>query len=245
VSPESTVLVIEHQADCGIDRLGEWLGELGIHLEVRRPYLGDAVPERVSDAGADALVVLGGSMGANDDAKHAWLAPTRALQARAVADGVPGFGICLGAQLLAVALGGRVEVGAAGIEPGVVNVRWRPEAEDDELFGGLPDPFPGPSMHQDSIVELPQDARWLGETPMYPHQVFRVGDVTWGVQFHPEVGEATFRSWTPECAEAFAKAGTDADSVVAELVDRDDEVVTAGRMLAARFAAVVRQAAGS
>ena len=244
VAPKPTALVVEHEDDCTIDRLGDWLAESGLRLHVVRPYLGDELPASV-DGNAQALIVLGGSMGANDDAKHAWLAPTRQLLAQATESGVPTLGICLGAQLLSVACGGRVEVGAAGIEPGVIDVAWRPEARDDALVTALPDPCPGPSMHKDAIVELPPGAVWLGSTEMYEHQAFRLGDCSWGVQFHPEVSEATFRSWTPDCVEDFARAGTDADTVVGELVQRDAEVVAAGRALAGRFADIVRRVNGS
>jgi len=237
-----SILVVQHEDDCGPDRLAGWLADAGVALDVRRPYAGDPLPASV--AGADGMVVLGGSMGASDDAHHAWLTPTKALLADAVTSGTPTLGVCLGAQLLAVACGGRVVVGGPGIEPGVLDIRWRPAAADDPLCAGLPDPYPGPSMHKDAIVALPPGADWLGETDMYPHQVFRVGGAAWGVQFHPEVSEATFRSWTPGCAEDLARAGTDADTVVGALVARDAEVVAAGRALASRFATLVGQRAG-
>lgn len=231
------ILVVEHESGCPLDRLGDWLAAApGVDLDVRRPWTGEALPDRLEH---DGLIVLGGTMGANDDDRYPWLTPTKALLTAGVRERVPTLGICLGAQLLAVACGGRVEVGAAGIEAGVVDAAWRPEAADDPLLGGLPDPYPGPSMHQDAIVELPRGATWLAATAAYPHQAFCVGDRAWGVQFHPEVGVSTFRGWADGLAHSWQRFGLDGDEVVAELVRRDVEVAAAGRALADRFVSLV------
>lgn len=223
-------MVVEHEPGCPPDRLTDWLPEAGCELEIRRPYSGDPLP---APADIDGLVVLGGQMGAYDDDVAPWLPGVRQLLRDAVRGGVPVLGICLGAQLLAVACGGRVERGGAGTEAGVVDVIWRPEAAEDALVAGLPSPFPGPSMHDDAIVELPPGAVWVGSTASYPHQVLRVGALAWGVQFHPEVSVATFRSWAQH------HPSIDPVASVTELVRRDGEVAAGGRALARSFAAVV------
>ncbi len=230
------MLAVQHEDGCPPDRLGTWLGEAGVHLEVLRPDRGDAVPERV---GHDGLLVLGGRMGAHDDDVAPWLPATRALLASAVADGTPTLGVCLGAQLLAVACGGRVEVGAAGIEAGVVDVRWRDEATGDPLLDPVAATGPGPSMHLDAVVALPPGARRLGETAQYPHQAFRVGAAAWGVQYHPEVSPGTWAGWVDGHRDDWPRWRRDGAEIVAVLSRRDEEVVAAGRRLAARFAAVL------
>ena len=228
-----SVLVVQHEDRCPLDRMQGWLAAVDVEPVWCRPYLGDAVPATVAQ---DALVVLGGHMGANDDADCPWLPRVRTLLANSVGDATPTLGICLGAQLLAVAAGGRVEVGAAGLEGGVLDVRLRPEAADDPLLAGLPDPLPAPSMHADAVVELPPDAVWLGATTAYPHQVFRVGGAAWGVQFHPEVSLPTYRAWAAGHEQDWAAAGTDGAAVVEQLVRREQEVAAVGRALTARFA---------
>ena len=222
------VVVIEHEPGCPLDRLAGWL--TGVTVEVVRPYAGDGVPGRARHG----LIVLGGQMSAYDDGVAPWLPAVRGLLARSVEDGVPTLGICLGAQLLAVACGGRVDVAAApGRESGVVDVRWRPEAASDPLVAGLADAFPGPSMHADAVAELPPGSAWLASSAMYPHQVFRVGGAAWGVQFHPEVSMTTFGVWAGEHPDV------DTPAVTAEFARRDADVAAAGRQLAQRFAELV------
>lgn len=228
--------VIQHESGCPLDRFEGWLTAAAADVRVVRPYDGDPVPS----VPAEGLIVLGGQMSAYDDGVAPWLPAVRSLLAAAVADATPTLGICLGAQLLAVACGGRVEVGAApGRESGVVDVRWLSSAADDPLVSGLPDPFPGPSMHADAVESLPSGAVLLGSSAMYPHQAFRVGAAAWGVQFHPEVSEPTFAGWAAEHPDV------DSAAVVGELVSRDAEVAAAGRQLATRFAAIVARAASS
>lgn len=222
--------VVEHEPGCPLDRFGGWLTAAGAQLRVLRPYAGDPLPT----APGAGLIVLGGQMNAYDDAVAPWLPATRSLLRAAASAGTPTLGICLGAQLLAVACGGRVDVGAApGREAGVADVYWRAEAAGDPLVGGLADPFPGPTMHADAVAELPPGAVWLASSVMYPHQAFRVGAAAWGVQFHPEVSEPTFAGWAAELDDV------DAGPVVRELTTRDAEIVAAGTELATRFARIV------
>ena len=229
-----TYVVVEHEQGCSIDRFEPWLGAES-RFDVRRPYTGEPLGDLT---GADALVVLGGEIGANDDAVAPWLPQVRAMLREAVERSLPTLGICLGAQLLAVACDGRVEVGAAGMEVGVVDLDWRPEAAQDALLSGLPSPFPSPAMHNDAIVELPPGAVWLASTPSYPHQAFRIGALAWGVQSHPEVSPAAFAGW---CAHESVVSG---DAAVAQMTARAAEVSAAGEALARRFAGIVAAVAG-
>lgn len=234
------VLVVQHEDVCPLDRLGTWLGEAGVQVELCRPYAGDRVPDSVAQ---DGLIVLGGHMGAYDDDLAPWLPATRRLLARAAAAATPTLGICLGAQLLAVACGGLVEVGRAGIEAGVVDVGWRDEAVDDLLFGD--EASARPSMHLDAVVRLPRGAAWLGATAQYPHQAFRVGGRAWGVQFHPEVSLPIFTAWVEGHDAHWPAGGSDGTAVIAQLARRDEEVARAGRRLERRFALVLEQGLSS
>lgn len=242
--------VIEHMASCPLDRFADWLGETpGLEIRTVRPWAGDAVPA-LADLG-DGLLVLGGQGDAYDDQGSPWLPATRTLLAEASAAGVPTLGICLGAQLLAVATGGRVQVAAPpGRESGVIDVHPRPDAARDPLLGHLAADVPAdhplaggvllamPSMHADAVVDLPANAVWLASSRLYPYQAFRVGAAAWGLQFHPEVSRATFAAWAEELPDV------DAAAALAELDARAAQVEAGGRAIAHRFAELVRQRHG-
>jgi GMP synthase (glutamine-hydrolysing) len=246
------ITVIEHQPSCPLDRFTGWLTQAPaapVTLHVVHAGDGEPIPD-VAGCGS-GLIVLGGEQDAYADEAWPWLPPTRRLLADAVTAGLPTLGICLGAQLLAVAAGGRVVVGApAGREGGVVDLTPRPGAADDRLAAALmaaaprdvaghDGRLPGmPSMHADAIAELPPGAVWLASTERYPHQAFRVGGRAWGVQFHPEVSTETFDAWAREDLDASGAARASA-----ELRDRWDEVSAGGRALAERFVEVAADAA--
>ncbi len=235
------VTVVQNGPDVGLDRFAGWLPGIEVHLV--RADLGEALPGP-TEVG-DGLLVLGGQMSAYDDEAAAWLRPLRDLLAVVSATDVPALGICLGAQLLAVARGGRVQVAAPpGCEAGVIDVRWRPEAAQDSLVGPLvalaapARTSPLPSMHGDAVVDLPRGAVWLASSATYPFQAFRIGSA-WGLQFHPEAGLETLRAW----AESDERVDTDA--VVAQMTERAAQVDAAGRAVAQSFANLVHDRAAA
>jgi GMP synthase-like glutamine amidotransferase len=232
-----TVLVVQHQADGGLGRLRPYL-EAAARVDVRRPDLGDALPGDLD--GADGLVVLGGSAAAWEDERAPWLPHTRALLARAVDERVPTLGICLGAQLLALVTGGRVERGAAGIEAGLSTITPTPAADGDALMGALPaGGYPGTQGHSDAITELPPGAVLLATGELYRHQVYRLGDVAWAVQYHPEVTADDFDGWMREDAEPVAATGRDAAEVAREVRAADADLEQLAAAHARAFLAVV------
>ncbi len=235
-----SVLVIQPDETDPPERLGDWLREAGIEFRVIRPYAGEAVPDSIAE---DALVVLGGDMGAHDESDHPWLADIKELLRTAVASETPTLGICLGGQLLAAATGGRVERGSDGTEAGTVVSDLRPEAAADPLFGGLPARIRMMTMHRDAITELPPGAVWLADSDPYPHQGFRVGPAAWGVQFHPEISPATYRGWAESSTDDADEQQRGIDGV-AQAEKYDDEIAPVAKSLADAFAAFVIDHAG-
>lgn len=190
------ILVLQHSGHDGPQLLGDWLTEGGAIVDLCRPFDGDAIP--VTLDGFDALVCLGGAMAAWDDEIAPWLPATRALLATAVRAGTPTLGVCLGAQLLALATGGSVERAAAGPEIGAYLTAKRDAAERDPLFGPMPMTPDVMQCHFDVITELPPKAALLMAGTGYQHQAFRVGSAAWGIQFHIEATAATVRSWAAD-----------------------------------------------
>jgi GMP synthase (glutamine-hydrolysing) len=229
------VAVVQHTADCPPGRVGEWLATQGCRLEVFGCFTGDGLPTSVEPY--DALLVLGGEMGAYDDATHPWLPATRALLAEAVAAGLPTLGICLGMQLLAVACGGRV---APGPEPqlGIRRVEPTEAAAGDPLLGRLPDPAYAVHWNNDLVLEPPPGAAVLA-TSARTVQALRQGEAAWGVQFHPEVDPATLRRWADADVAAGVLAAGPATRRLAEVADRDAEQAVVWRDLTTRFAGLL------
>lgn len=162
----------------------------GLIHAIHHPYLGDPLPE-LRDI--TALIVMGGAMGANDDASHPFLTELKLFINSAVRHGLPFLGICLGGQLLAAALGARV-ASNRWEELGTLDVTLTDAGKDDPLFNGIDASFTTFQWHHDSF-DLPDNAILLASSAACPHQAFRIGTHAWGTQFHPEVTEAIIRNW--------------------------------------------------
>lgn len=233
------LLVVQHEPDAPAAWLGEWWAEAGLAIDVVRGDLAETVPDRVDH---DGLVVLGGAMGADDDAEHPWLASTKAAVRDAVSRGVPTLGVCLGHQLAAVALGGRVEPNPSGRTLGLVPVRLTAAGADDPLLGGS-DGRPAIHFNDDVVTSVPPGATVLARLPDGMPQALRLGRLAWGVQFHPETPPATFETWlradTPEGLSDAQRTTLDA------VAGAGDALRAAWRPLAERFAHLVAAGPGA
>lgn len=228
------LLVVQHEDDCPPDLFEGWLRGAGVELDVVLAHRGDPVPSKPD---ADGLMVLGGHMGANDDATCAWLPATKDLIRAAVGDEVPFLGICLGHQLATVALGGTVERNAGGTTRGVVPVGLTDAGRADPLLGAH---ARDRAVHWngDIATVIPEGASLLAAAPDGSVQALRFGERAWGVQFHPEASDAVVRGWAVE-----RPAGKEVPAKVLKAVD---EVVAAQGALrrawepfARRFAALL------
>lgn len=233
-----TVLVVQHEDDCPPALVGDWLRAEGSVLDVLRPYAGDALPDDL--AAYDGLLVLGGPMGADDDAKHHWIGPTKELMRRGVAAGVPVLGVCLGHQLLASALGGRVDRNPLGQQVGLLEVGWTEAACDDALLGPLSTPRRGVQWNDDIVADLPEGAVVLAETPRGEVQAVRYAACAWGIQLHPEVDAEILRPWAASDQGSHEARGIDQAALLAEIESARDELDAAWQPLAASFARLVR-----
>ena len=246
--PRPTLTVVQNSPDAPLGALAAVL-DAHAHVRVLRPFDGDALPSAFA-AGA-GLVVLGGSQHALDDAGAPWLPELRTLLADAVALQLPTLAIGLGAQLLALACGGRVALAPPpGHEAGVIELAWRPEAAQDPMFGELArragvDDGTGPaprgdatlaaSMHGDAIVSLPDAATWLASSPTYPFQAFRIASAV-GVQFRPEADADLLARW------ALAVPGVDAPRVELDAIAQVERLTELTQVVGRAFVNQARAA---
>ncbi|MFL6001381.1 MAG: type 1 glutamine amidotransferase [Nocardioides sp.] len=229
------LLVIEHEPGAPVAHLGTWLVEAGAALEVCRPWAGDEVPGLAGYAG---FVILGGSMGANDDHTHPWLAAVKERIREAAETGLPTLGLCLGHQLVAVALGGTVQVNPRGQQVGLYDVGWRPEAADDPHFSRFPSQIRGIQWNSDIVTALSEGAVTLAATADDELQVVRFAPRVWGVQLHPEADEPVVRSWAAGDRDDHLERGIDQAAVLAEIDAARAELDEAWRPLATGLVAL-------
>jgi GMP synthase-like glutamine amidotransferase len=176
-------LVVQHVAPESAFAVGDALLAAGVTIDTRRVFDGDAIPSDV--AGLDGVVVMGGPMSVNSTEGFPSRDDEVALLADALRAGIPILGVCLGAQILAVAAGATVAPNAFGPEIGWAPIHLAPD-HDDRLLAGLPSTLTVLHWHGESF-EVPLGTRSLISSTTYPNQAFRLGDVAWGVQFHLEV----------------------------------------------------------
>jgi len=181
------VLVVLHQENSTPGRIGNVLRALGYCLDIRRPRFGDPLPETLDDhAGA---VIFGGPMSANDSDDYIareidWIEiPLREQR--------PFLGICLGAQMLAKHLGGRV----APHPEGLTQIGYYPIRPTEAGMTLCPNwPSHVYHWHREGF-ELPAGAELLAHGDDFPNQAFRAGHAL-GFQFHPDVTTAMMHCWT-------------------------------------------------
>jgi GMP synthase (glutamine-hydrolysing) len=189
------IVILQHDAQRRPALIGDYLREARFELDVRRLDLGDPLPDSGELAGCAALVTLGGALNVDDQEDHPFLADERELLAGALAGEVPTLAVGLGAQQLALAAGGDAYARAD------LRLGWDP-IEFSARDGLVCDVDPRPLVFswRSYTCRLPDDALLLADTEAEP-QIFRCGEVAWGVQFHPEVDRRLLDDWFDAEAE--------------------------------------------
>jgi GMP synthase (glutamine-hydrolysing) len=230
------VLALQLDASDPPARLGDWLRDAGLELDVRALDAGDPLPSDLERH--DALLVMGGALGALDDHAAPFLPAVRDLLRLAVAGETPTLGVCLGHQLLAAAHGGRVRRMPQGPEIGAGLVAKRSAASSDPLFASVPITPDVIQWHFDEVEVLPPGAIQLASSPGCDQQAYRLGRLAWGVQFHIETSPEMMRAWA--ASDAAELPDYDLDEIVARAVAVHDDVAEVWAPFAASFAEVVR-----
>jgi GMP synthase-like glutamine amidotransferase len=230
------VVAVHQEPRSSLDSLELPIHERGHELAHWQAWR-DPVPDELEDAGA--VIVLGGQANPDQTAELPWLARERDALTELVAQGTPVLGICLGAQLLASAVGAsvhRLPLPEIGWYP----VSTTPVALLDPVLSALPERFRAFEWH-DYAFDLPPGATLLAGTARSPHQAVRLSERAWALQFHLEVGPDTIAWWTTEGEPELQAKGFSRNEILADTMDEAPGYVQLAHEVAHRFLTVCEE----
>jgi GMP synthase-like glutamine amidotransferase len=182
-------IAFQHMDDEPPGLFGEFLAERGATTDIVHLHRGEEIP---SLADYDFMLVMGGAMDVWDEAKHPWLIDEKAaIREWALNRNRPFFGVCLGMQLLAEALGGKVGL-ASSPEVGVGRIDV---CGEHALAAGLPKSFKMMQWHHAEVTRLPKGADVLARSTITDVQIMAIGDNLIGTQFHGELTPELVAKW--------------------------------------------------
>lgn len=195
----SPILVVVHQATSDPGCVGAQLQQLGYNLDVRVPNEGDKLPLTLDEH--DATVIFGGPMSANDDDTLPGIRHELDWIPIALDSGKPFLGICLGAQLLAKVLGGRV----CPHSEGLTELGYYPIEATEEGRSHFADLSYVYHWHREGI-ELPDTATRLATGRTFANQAYRYENA-YGLQFHPEMNRKILARWLTQGRDQLSQPG--------------------------------------
>jgi GMP synthase-like glutamine amidotransferase len=175
--------------------IGTWAKARGHTVTETLLFKGEELPLLSS---FDLLVIMGGPMSTCDEAQYPWLKAEKRFIRMAVATGKLVLGVCLGAQLIAEALGGKVSKNKFN-EIGWLPVKMTPEAKTSPMFGSMPEEVAAFQWHGDTFT-IPPGAKKLASGEACENQAFEIGR-TIGLQFHLESTKESIELLIENCGQ--------------------------------------------
>lgn len=188
--PELPVLIVQHAPHEHPATFLRALETQGVQTLWIKPYQGDPYPNAREIRG---MISLGGPMGANDEAAFPWITQECALLRHSVEAQLPTVGVCLGAQMMAKALGGKVERHSK-YEIGWFPIELNEDGKADPILSVAGDAPMVYQWHEDTF-HLPPKATLLAGSKACPRQAYRISNHAYGFQFHPEADHQLVHEW--------------------------------------------------
>jgi len=200
----------------------ETLRRFGHSIQLVKAWKGEPLPEDLGDV--DAILCCGGEQSARNDVSDPMIESQCTFLAGGHEAGVPILGLCLGAQILARALGGTVGSLEGGPECGFSEITLNHVGREDPLFKGIPWKTHQFSWHEDVITSLPEGGLALASSARTDVQAFLVGTTTYGLQYHPEYGAGPLEEHCRR-TDHFADSAGGSAGLLAELSEHGTNVV--------------------
>jgi len=210
----ATIIVFQHGDLEGPGRLGATLRDHGFRLDIRRPDRdgAGAVPPDLDNV--HGVISLGGAMNVGDPL--AWLGREMEFLKLAHEAALPVIGVCLGAQMLAAALGGKVEK-MPRPEWGLAPVSLTVPGQTEAMLAGIPWTVHQFHSHAYEVTELPADATLLASSAACRVQAYRCGLRSFGFQYHFECDRPAIEGYARRDGETLAAAETSVEALVRQL----------------------------
>lgn len=185
---------LQHVPFEGLGSIEPWLQDAGYEISRTQFFNSRHLPD-IGDI--DLLVILGGPMSVNDEAKHPWLVKEKEYIRGAIESGKPVLGICLGAQLIANSLGGEVFASSEK------EIGWFPiEAVNSESSSVFQFPKEIEVLHwHGETFSLPKDAVRIAKSKNCENQAFQIGGNVIGLQFHLETTPLSAQAIVENCRD--------------------------------------------
>ena len=192
---------LQHVPFEDVSYMGNWAKENGIHFSRIRVYEYDPYPH-LSDV--EALIIMGGPMGAGDDQIYPWLKSEKAYIRKAIQKNKIVVGVCLGAQLIAMVLDAKVYPNPHK-EIGWFPVHKTPQAHNTSIGKILPESFMAFHWHGDTF-DIPKGAVHLAESKVCKNQAFVYLNRVIALQFHLESTQSSIESLIQNCRDELISA---------------------------------------
>jgi GMP synthase (glutamine-hydrolysing) len=235
------LLVLGHYGEPRLAGVQKMLDERAVRRAFEVVEAPEGLPELTEDV--RGVLVMGGLMGVPEIDEMPWMQDEVELLRRAHEQGIPLLGICLGAQMLAHALGGKVTRRATP-QVGLFNLARSPEGIEDAIFGGFPDGGRVVLVNKDEVTNLPPGAVVMTAAASGPEAsgtpAWRLGETTYAVQFHPEIDPDLLQFWRDQgFDEGIVNAGVDPTQFLEQVTTEARFLRAVGLALVGRWIDVV------